>query len=240
MNYFFWYIRTIFFSGCFIIFFIFDSYSQHHEFGLGPGALNYAGDLQRGYQFQSIRPGGQVYYRYNFNPIISVRGALTAGGLTGSDQKPIDPAAQIRNSSFNITVVELAGDFEFNFIDIKSKKNLNKWTPYLFFGFGGFLISGDEPVNGAGQYSNFQPVIPFGTGLKFELNPYFSLDVEMGLRKLFTDWIDDVSDAPAPVKNYRYGNKYDNDWYNFFGITLSYTIYGVDCPYDFYNIQGNK
>ncbi len=214
--------------------------AQHHEFGLGLGAMNYAGDLQRGYHFESIRPGGQLFYRYNYNPIISLRGALTVGGVTGSDDKPIDPFAQERMASFGITVMEIAADFEYNFLDIKSGKNLNKWTPYLFMGFGAFVIFGDEPVNGQGEYSNFQPVIPFGTGIKIELNPYFNLGFEVGLRKLFTDWIDDVSEAPNRAKNYQYGNKFDKDWYNFFGITLSYTIYAVDCPYNFYHTQGGK
>ncbi len=214
--------------------------AQHHEIGLGPGALNYAGDLQRGYHFNSIRPGGQLYYRYNFNPVISLRGSLMAGGLSGSDSNPFDAAGAPRNKDFSLTVIELSGDFEYNFLDTKSKSSRNNWTPYLFMGIGAFYIAGDEPVNGVGQYSTIQPVIPFGGGAKFNINPYINIEVEFGFRKLFTDWIDDTSDAITNTKNFQYGNKYDKDWYNFFGITLSYTIYGVDCPYDFYDIQPVK
>ena len=238
----------IFFKSSFLKLFIigifitlsWKSIAQHHEFGLGPGMLNYAGDLQRGYQLSSIRPGGQLFYRYNFNPVISLRGSLMAGGLAGSDKNPIDPFAAVRNNDFGLTVVELSGDFEYNFLDTKSKYSRNNWTPYLFLGLGAFYMIGDEPVNGEGQYSSIQPVIPFGTGLKFDINPYININVEFGLRKLFTDWVDDVSDARTNTKNFQYGNKYDKDWYNFFGITLTYTIYRVDCPYDFYDIQPLK
>lgn len=216
------------------------SIAQHHEIGVGIGGLNYAGDLSRGYNFSSVRPGGQLYYRYNFNPIISLRGFVSGGGLSGSDSNPIDQAAQIRNASFNIGIIEFGGDFEYNFLDIKSSKSLNKWTPYLFLGIGGFFILGDTPVNGAGQYSSFQPMVPVGTGIKVQLTPYLNLDFEVGVRKLFTDWIDDVSNSNLPVKNYRYGNKHDNDWYNYIGLSISYTIYSVDCPYDFYHTSTGK
>ena len=218
----------------------YSAFAQHHEIGIGPGGLNYAGDLQRGYQFSSVRPGGQLYYRYNYNPVISLRGSIMAGGLAGSDKKPYDAAGPQRNNAFNLTIIEFSGDFEYNFLDTKSKNSRNNWTPYLFMGIGAFYMMGDQPVNGVGQYSSFQPVIPFGTGVKFDINPNINIEVEFGFRKIFTDWIDDVSQARSSTKNYQYGNKYDNDWYNFFGLTISYTIYGIDCPYDFYNIQPGK
>ncbi len=215
-------------------------FAQHHEFGLGPGALNYAGDLQRGYPINTIRPGGQIYYRYNFNPVISMRGSIMAGGLAGSDKNFYDPAGIQRNKDFSLTVIEITGDFEYNFLDTKSKSSRNNWTPYLFMGIGAFYMAGDKPVEGVGQYSTIQPVIPFGAGAKFDINPYINVSLEFGFRKLFTDWVDDTSEARTNLKNYQYGNKYDKDWYNFLGLTITYTIYSVDCPYNFYNIQPSK
>lgn len=214
--------------------------AQHHEFGVGIGALNYAGDLSRGYDISAVRPGGQLYYRYNFNPITSVRGFAGGGVLSGSDSRPIDAFSQLRNSSFSLGLVEFGLDFEFNFINTKASKSLNHWSPYLFFGIGGLVLIGDTPVSGAGQYSSFQPMIPFGTGVKIDLSPQFTLSIEAGLRKLFTDWLDDTSGGNPAVKNYQYGNKYDKDWYNFVGISLSYTIYSINCPYYFYRSTPDK
>lgn len=236
--------KIIFFSA--ILFSVFSftlnrqAMAQHHEFGAGIGVLNYAGDLGRGYKINNIRPGGELYYRYNFNPIVSFRGFGRFGGLAGSDARPIDPAADRRNASFEIFVVELGADFEYNFLDIKTAKSHNNWTPFLFFGVGMFQILGDDPVNGEGKYSGLQPMIPFGTGVKGELTPYLNFEFQIGARKLFTDWIDDVSSGDPSLKNYQYGNKHDMDWYSYIGLSISYTIYTVDCPYDFYHSRTGK
>ena len=42
-------------------------------------------------------------------------------------------------------------------------------------------------------YKNNQIAIPFGGGLKLAISPKITLGVELGLRKLFTDYLDDVS-----------------------------------------------
>lgn len=214
--------------------------AQHHEIGFGMGALNYAGDLSRGYNAGNVRPGGELYYRYNFNPITSFRAFTRFGGLSGADDKPIDAAAAIRNTSFELFLTELGVDFEYNFLDIKSAKSLNNWTPFLFFGAGIFQVIGDDPLNEGGNFSTLHFMVPFGTGIKAELSPTVNFELQIGARKLFTDWLDGVSDKEGLIKNYQYGNKHDKDWYNYIGISISYTIYTVNCPYDFKNSRSGK
>lgn len=210
-----------------------NSSGQRHEFGVGGGVMNYAGDLARGYPLNGIRPAGQAYYRYNINPIISLRAALSGGLLAGSDEySTIDIVADRRDAAFNISVIEISGDFEFNFLDIKSEKAMNWWTPYLFVGIGGFYFNGDFPLND--DFSRFQPAVPFGGGVKMDVSKNLSISAEMGVRKLFTDHLDGVSEGDTSVKNYQYGNQFDKDWYNIFIFSVSYTLYTVDCPFDFY------
>lgn len=48
---------------------------------------------------------------------------------------------------------------------------------------------------GLKPYSKFNFAIPIGAGVKVRLPGNFDLNVEVGLRKLFTDYIDDVSNA---------------------------------------------
>lgn len=43
------------------------------------------------------------------------------------------------------------------------------------------------------QYSNWQFTIPFGIGMKYSLDKKSSIGLEYGLRKTFTDYMDDVS-----------------------------------------------
>ena len=203
-------------------------FAQKSELGVGIGGLNYAGDLARGYHFSYVRPGGLLFYKMNFNNIVSVRYSATGGMISGSDSQPLDAFAVQRQASFNAVVIEGAATLEYNFIDFKADHSLNRWSPYLFFGLGVFGIFGNESQNG----SNIQPVIPFGLGIKYALNPKFIINFEMGSRKTFYDYLDGISDGDITNKNYQYGNKYDTDWYNFVGLSLSYTLWKIPCPED--------
>ena len=63
---------------------------------------------------------------------------------------------------------------------------------------GNFLLKGKtDPTNKA------QFVIPFGFGLKFKFSHRFMFAFEYGIRRTFTDYIDDVStsypDDPANI-----------------------------------------
>jgi hypothetical protein len=49
------------------------------------------------------------------------------------------------------------------------------------------------PGSGVGQYSLTQFAIPFGVGLRIALSDNVRVGLEIGLRKTFTGYIDDVS-----------------------------------------------
>ncbi len=208
------------------------SHAQFSEFGLGIGGFNYAGDLMRGYQIENVKPGILGYYKMNLDNIFSIRASVTGGQISGSDANPIDPFAANRRASFQSTIVEAAGMLEYNFLDYKADHIQFRWSPYMFVGIGGFaFIGGGQDLNGA---SRVQLALPFGGGFKYAINPSITLNLEIGIRALFFDQLDGYSDGDITNKNYQYGNKYDKDWYNFIGFTVSYTIWDIPCPYDFY------
>lgn len=208
-----------------------DVQAQRDEFGIGLGGMNYAGDLARGYNVLNVRPGGQIYYKYNLSNIIGFRFGITGGMLSGTDQYPIDAFAEERNGSFKTGIIELSAIFEYNFLNIRDEKSNIKWTPYIFFGVGGFAILGNVDTKGR---SLAQPVIPFGLGAKHTISKRLTLNFEIGIRKMFFDYLDGYSDGDITNKNYQYGNKYDDDWYNYIGISVSYLLYEIPCPFDFY------
>ena len=206
--------------------------AQKNEFGLGVGGFNYAGDLMRGYHLENVKPGILGYYKRNLDNIFSVRGSLTGGMISGTDHNPIDPFGQNRNASFQSFIIEAAGMMEYNFLDYKAEHVQIRWSPYLFLGISGFtFFGGDQDLNGS---STVQLAIPFGGGFKYAINPNITLNLEIGIRKLFFDRLDGYSDGDVTNKNYQYGNKYDQDWYNFIGFSVSYLIWDIPCPYDFY------
>ncbi len=219
----------IFFAGILIPW---QSRAQRDEFGIGAGVMNYAGDMVRGYDLSYMRPGGVLYYKLNLNHMMGVRFGFTGGMLSGGDRHPIDAFAAKRDGSFQTGIVELSALFEYHFLDIRDEKNNIKWTPYIFFGVGGFAMLGGN-VDTKGR-SLTQPVLPFGIGAKHVLSKRLTLNFEIGIRKMFFDYLDGYSDGDIKIKNYQYGNKYDDDWYNYAGISISYLLYEIPCPFDFY------
>ena len=205
--------------------------AQKHEVGLGIGGFNYTGDLVRDFAVRHVRPGFGLLYRYNVNNHLSVRGALHTGWLAGSDEPPYDPLAVQRDTSFSTSLTELSGVVEYHFLDWKNSVRPFRWTPYFFVGMG---VSFQGPhVEETESYSRTQPVIPFGIGAKYMITPVWVLALEGGVRKTFTDYLDNISGGDPAVKNFAYGNDYTNDWYYYIGVSLSYTFYSIPCPYHF-------
>ncbi len=125
--------------------------------------------------------------------------------------------------------MELSGVFEYHFLDWRDARRKLRFTPYLFAGAGLFGISGND--HKAAEYSNVQLAIPFGAGMKYVLNPKYYISLEVGIRKTFFDYLDNVSGSPNTTnKNYQYGNPNDYDNYFFTGISLTYTFYDIPCP----------
>ncbi len=205
--------------------------SQFIEFGGGFGALNYSGDLIRGYQISNLKPGISGHYRMNFSQYVSLNWGLTVGKLTGSDSKPIDAFAGERNASFSITMAELSSVVEYHFLDYKHEKSIIKWSPYAFLGVGFTRIYGADHKNG--DFNKIQAVVPLGIGFKHLIGKRFSAGIEFGFRKTFFDLLDTISDNDVTLKDYQYGNPNDNDWYYFTGLSLSFVLYEIPCPFPY-------
>jgi hypothetical protein len=208
------------------------SYSQSTEIGGGIGGLSYTGDLNRKYDLLQNSLAATVYHRTNINDAVSFKVGFTAGKIKGSDDKGnIDVFSAQRNATFNIFVFEPSGVLEYHFLDWRSEHSLIRWTPYVYGGIGMVAISGhqDKPE----EYSNVQPVLPFGLGFKYIINPKWYIGFEAGARKTFFDYLDNVSEGNATVKNYQYGNTNDNDLYYFIGFNINYSFYTIPCPFPY-------
>jgi hypothetical protein len=197
------------------------------EIGFGIGTFNYTGDLVRTYNFGNSQPAATVFYRSNISKVISMRTALTGGKLAASDANPIDVFAAKRASSFNIFLLEASAGFEYHFLDWRDSKRPLRFTPYIYAGAAMFIISGNTAKNA--PYSNVQPAIPFGVGMKYVLNPNWYISLEFAMRKTFFDYLDNISDGNVGIKNYRYGNSFDNDNYFFLGFSVTRTFYNITC-----------
>lgn len=203
-------------------------YAQRSEVGFGLGTFTYTGDLARNYRFSNSKFAATAFYRTNLSKVVSFRVSATGGNLGASDRRPADVFAQQRNASFNLFVFEAATVVEYHFLDWRDERRLLRATPYLFGGIGLFGMSGN--VQKTAEYSNVQGMIPFGVGAKYVINPLWYVSLEFGMRKTFTDYIDNISVGDPDLKNYQYGFTNDNDRYFFLGLTLTRTFYEIPCP----------
>lgn len=204
------------------------SLAQKRELGGGIGVLSYTGDLSRNALTNPIKPGVNVFYRFNMRDHLSIRVSFLAGGLAGTDSKPIDAFSVARASSFNIFLSEFSTGLEYYFLDFRSKRSGINWSPYFVGGIGIFGMLGHQ--NKTATYSNVQLAIPLGVGFRYRTSPRWSFALEAGVRATLFDYIDNISEGNLFNKDYQYGNPFDNDKYYFASLSVSYTFYKVQCP----------
>ena len=57
--------------------------AQFLEFGLGTGVFNYSGDMARGYHFETMNSGFNIFNRLNFSSHVSLKTTLGFGAARG-------------------------------------------------------------------------------------------------------------------------------------------------------------
>jgi len=239
--------------------------AQDSEFGLFFGGSYYIGDLNsEHFSQQNWSTGG--LYRYNFkNERIVFRLNCLYGQVKASDFNGRGNQDN-RNLSFRSNILEIGPVFEVNFFPYKlgqSKTDKEKFgTPYFFGGITFFRMEPETQHNGQWeslkplgtegqsnkeQYSLTQISMPFGLGVKLNLTKSIAMSLEYGIRKTFTDYLDDVSgEYPADISgvtadlsdkrtessnNLQRGNPNDKDWYSFWGLIISFKLNSESsCP----------
>lgn len=219
-------------------FFCASAQAQHtSEVGVGLGGSSYRGEIAPQYQLLNNRPAFTVFYRRDVSVPITLRGAFTAGFLRAADADvPSDvssppPLAAFRQAQLKGHFYEISAVAEYNFMDYHYREDKVHFTPYLFGGLAGYYASTttttDNPNLGgfSGDGAQFGFAVPAGAGIKLGLTEHLNLGVEVGVRKLFTDELDYLSEQdPALV------NPHDQDWYYYNGVSLSYTFFKIRCP----------
>lgn len=238
--------------------------SQNFHLDLFLGASNYQGDLQaKRFTFSQAHFAGGAGLTYDLSNHFSVRGAFKLGQISGNDKYGRN---SIRNLNFSSMLSEGSLDLQYYITPLGS----HSLTPYVFAGVALFHFDpytfdtsgrkfylkplsteGEGFISGRNYYSLTQFGIPFGAGIKLPLSDNLNVGLELGFRKTFTDYLDDVSKtfidenlllsargskavelayrageikggSPLyPAAGTPRGNPGVNDWYYFGGVTLS-------------------
>ncbi|MFH1005570.1 MAG: DUF6089 family protein [Bacteroidota bacterium] len=245
----------------------------NQELGFFLGSSYYIGDLNPIWHFNRFTyPAAGGIYRFNFNTRFAIKAFTALGLIEGDDAYSQSDAHRNRNLSFKSKVFECSIQGEFNFLPfLTGSKKFTIVTPYVFMGFGIFhfnpmgLYQGRwyalQTISTEGQgttfsslkrYSLTQFCIPFGVGIKFNAARRVGISLEWGLRKTFTDYLDDVSGRyvdPVLLSSERgpvaavlsdrsfvkeggdnigrqRGNSFTHDWYSFAGLIIIFKMKG--------------
>ena len=256
-----------------ILFCVFPAFvsSQSTEIGLFLGTATYKGEISKSlFNPHFIKPAIGILYRRNFNNHWAYRLGLTYGSMIADDAVANDEYQNRRNLSFRSRTWDGHFLFEFNFLPYQIGNPDSRFTPFVFGGIAVYYfnpqaeLNGDwynlQPLGTEGQgtskypdrdkYNRIQVALPFGGGFKFKLSKRFGMTVEAGVRKLYTDYFDDVSTTyadPAVLAaqngqlsvalgdrstdgqaldntDRQRGNASDDDWYMFTGFTINYAL----------------
>ncbi len=260
---------------CLLLFLLplYTSAQQKFNLLLNGGFSNYTGDLQeKKFTLDQSNLAFGIGLSYELLPKLSLRGEFRYGKVSADDKLSSRPELQNRNLNFHSAITEGSLIADYSLFDLQSGKRI---TPYVFAGIGLFHFNpytfdrqGDKVflrnlgTEGQGlaaypdkkPYGLVQASIPFGAGIRFRVSENAYLGYEIGLRKLFTDYLDDVSTTYAdqalllagrgqqavdmafrtneiketelypPAGAIRGGQRY-KDWYYFSSITLSIGLF---------------
>lgn len=246
------------------------AFSQRLHLGIFGGLANYEGDLvDKPFAAKQTNGSLGLSLNYELTDKLMLRGGYTFARINGADAYSKDPALRARNLSFETAISEFSLMVEYYMNDLYDRK----YSPYIFGGLAVYHFNPYtydsannrvflKPLSTEGEglagypkpYSLTQLAIPFGGGLKFVITNNIRLGIELGMRKLFTDYLDDVSTNYAdqadllaakgqlavdlsyrgdevaggnpayPAKGQQRGGAKYKDWYYFTGLHLTFRL----------------
>jgi Domain of unknown function (DUF6089) len=240
------------------------------ELGGWIGGSNYFGDLNTTWRVNQTKLSGGVGARYNFNDRLCLKFGFNAGEVAAYDADSKNVYERRRNLHFKSLLVDATAQFEFNFMPYVHGSRDFYYTPYMFLGPSFYYFNPRAELDGTwyklveygteGQfrgeeYNLTQGALAYGFGFKVDLSYRWSINIELGGRKLFTDYFDDVSGIYADPRDIRAqrgtiaadladrseepkiglpgrqrGNGKSNDMYAFLHVGMLYYFGQIRCP----------
>jgi len=180
--------------------------AQNLHLNLSAGVSNYNGDLQdKGFTFSQSNFAGGIGASYDLSNHLSLRTGIVFASLSANDKYGRNA---MRNLNFASRLTEVNAGVDYYITPLGS----HSLTPYIFAGIALYHFNpytrdtsgtkyylktlsteGEGFISGKNNYNLTQIAIPFGAGVKLSLSDNVAVGIEFGYRKLFTDYIDDVS-----------------------------------------------
>lgn len=227
-----WPVRSIFFTEA-------VQAQNTSEIGGGIGGLVYKGEVAPNYRFQNNRPGATIFYKKDISEPVTLKANLMAGWIRADDENVDLPINGFRRAAIKTNLIELSAGLEYNFLNYYDQRRRTRWTPYYFISVAVANYNNKVVLqnNRIKPFENgFVLAIPTGVGFKYALSYHWNLGLEVGARKTLlgnSDHVDylQTKDYPGlPNRELQHTDPYDQDWYFYNGLSISYTFYKLRCP----------
>jgi hypothetical protein len=208
-----------------IVFISFSSIllGQVYEMGISLGGTNYLGDIGSTKYINPNQIGGNVFFKYNYNPRVAFKSTISILPIKGDDAKADTDLRRNNSNNFNNIIVEIAAGMEYNFYEYDISSEDKSWTPYILVELAAFNYSYVKSQDAAGEYTfgkKTSLAVPMGIGFKSKLSGNLAFSIETKFRYTFKDDLDYTTDEFLSLDFEGTGN----DWYMFSGISLIYTF----------------
>jgi hypothetical protein len=252
--------------------------AQRIDLDLFGGISNYQGDLQPiFFTTKNANPGAAAILKYGITDKLYIRAGFSFGSIAGNDVTNKENL-RFRNLNFRSGLQEFTVGAEYRLFS----PDQHRFTPYVFVAAGVFKFKPYtfhglnsvktflQPLGTEGQglpsypgtelYSLTQFCIPYGLGVKYQINCNLNVGFEFRQTKTFTDYLDDVStvypdelallngrgqvavdlswrgNGPFPAPGTRRGNPTQADWFYFAGVTIGLKL--NDCNSGLFSLGG--
>ncbi len=197
--------------------------AQTYEVGAYLGGSNFIGDVG---STTYISPNAPVFggiFKWNRSSRHSFRFTALFTGLKGDDENSSETRRQARGLEFSNSIKEFSLGLEYTFWEFDMFKDRNPHTPYLYTGFTYFNHEELNLSNGnlVSTGNAWDVAIPIVLGYKVAFNSNVVFALEGGIRYTFTDNLDGSAPEDSLLA---FGNKNNDDWYMFTGLTVSFTF----------------
>jgi hypothetical protein len=189
-----------------------NKFERSKDIGILFGTSYYLGEINPYKHFGTrLKSGGGISFRNNFNRRWTLKTSVLYHVIDARDADSEDPWIRNRNLSFRNQIIEGSLQGELNFFNYQLGNRKFPISPYLFGGVAYYRMRPMaqyrgtwyelQPLGTEGQgtdwgekkYKTTMFSVPFGVGIKTNLYAIFGLSIEWGIRKTWTDYIDDIS-----------------------------------------------
>ena len=207
----------------------FNVRAQRLEVGIFAGGTVFNGDVDVTVNnfLPQVRYGGGLLAKYNFTEAWVGRVQFNSGFFYADEKLyPSSPYRSARGLNFTSTISDITAVMEWHPFGLTPQFRLTQSGMYIsFYGFGGVGETFSNPT------SNFTPqtdatitkttanypknafILPIGGGARWHINDNFTLNAEIGGRKVFSSYADGIYANP---------DSRSKDYYFFGGLTLTY------------------